>query len=82
MDGKYVENRVVVYEQGIHRVLYSMHSSLEEIQDMVSPWKYMKTNVEKFIIMLKLDLFPKTKSDHPDRKTRYCFTQRGLFIFN
>lgn len=35
MEGKNVDQRVVVDEGGIQRVLYSMHSSLEEIKDMV-----------------------------------------------
>lgn len=36
MDGKNIDNRVLVGEEGgIQRVLFSMHSSLEEIQDMV-----------------------------------------------
>lgn len=35
MEGKNVDHRVVVDEGGIQRVLYSMHSSLEEIQDFV-----------------------------------------------
>ncbi|XP_046441306.1 protein artemis-like [Daphnia pulex] len=36
MAGKNIDNRVLVGEEGgIQRVLFSMHSSLEEIQDMV-----------------------------------------------
>jgi len=36
VEGKNVDNRVLVCEEGgIQRVLFSMHSSLEEIQDMV-----------------------------------------------
>ena len=42
MDGKNVDSRVVVDEGGIQRVLFSMHSSLEEIQDMVQTLKPRK----------------------------------------
>jgi hypothetical protein len=42
MDGKNVDSRVVVDEGGIQRVLFSMHSSLEEIQDLVQTLKPRK----------------------------------------
>lgn len=35
MDNKNNDNRTVVFDGGVHRVLYSMHSSMEEIQDFV-----------------------------------------------
>jgi hypothetical protein len=67
MAGKNIDNRVLVGEEGgIQRVLFSMHSSLEEIQDMVQTLqpRIKVTPIAKPDLVTKEKVFLLVSLDH------------------